>query len=94
EVIHDVGSPTGAHIHEGPHGTNGPVIFDLGDSTSPISVEGFSLSAPQIEVLYHGGLYVNIHSTAFPNGEIRDQLMAANLIFVDGFESGDLSYWQ
>jgi len=88
---HDVFMPTGAHIHRGAAGVNGPILFDLGDPTSPI-VSVAALLPPDIAELAAGLLYINIHSTAFPGGEIRGQ-MVVEQIFADGFESGDTSAW-
>ncbi|MCF6285631.1 MAG: CHRD domain-containing protein, partial [Candidatus Hydrogenedentes bacterium] len=76
-VEHDVADPTAAHIHVGMPGEDGPVLIDLGDPTSPIELE---LTAEQVEMLFENeeaGLYINIHSTEFPDGEIRGALLCA-----------------
>ena len=93
EIDHDVANPTGAHIHRGAPGMNGPIVRDLGDPTSPIFVPAVDLT-DLIDDLFGGELYVNIHSAAFPNGEIRSEILnASNLVFEDGFESGDTTSW-
>jgi hypothetical protein len=68
-----------AHIH-GPAtpGVNGPVIiplagFPLGVTMGTYS-NTFSLTLEQEANLLCGLLYVNIHTAAFPGGEIRSQL--------------------
>ena len=67
---------TAAHIHEAAKGKNGPVIIPLtksGDSTFTVPA-GAKLTDAQMQSLEAGNLYVNVHSAANPNGEIRAQL--------------------
>jgi len=66
---------TAAHIHEGATGKNGPVIIPLtknGDSYAVPS--GAKLTDAQFASYQAGNLYVNVHTTANPGGEIRAQL--------------------
>lgn len=65
---------TGAHIHEGAVGVDGPIIFVL-PAGSP-KTGTVTLSTSQETSLLSGGLYVNIHSTNFSGGEIRGQIIA------------------
>jgi CHRD domain len=64
---------TGAHIHRG---STGAVVVPLtapttGTSSGCVSVEKTLLQ----EILNNpGGFYVNVHTTAFPNGQIRGDL--------------------
>jgi hypothetical protein len=70
------GAPTAAHFH-GPAelGVNAGVTVGLqGNLTSPIVGE-VVLSAEQAADLMAGHLYLNIHTAAFPAGEIRGQLV-------------------
>ncbi len=67
---HNVQNATAAHIHVGPPGNNGPVVFNLGDASSPIDVTG-PIPPGGLNVLDAGNLYVNVHSEAFPGGEVR-----------------------
>ncbi len=78
-----------AHIHSGFAGTNGPVIVNFSaDTANPGRwgpAAGATLTTPQVDALLAGGLYVNVHSAAFPGGEVRGQLLPAGvaLYFVD-----------
>jgi hypothetical protein len=67
-----------AHIHSGIAGTNGPVIVNFVRSGSDANrwdaETGGTLTADQVNALLAGQLYVNVHSAAFPGGEIRGQI--------------------
>jgi CHRD domain len=67
---------TAAHIHAGAVGTNGPVLITLTKtSATQWSVPaGSQLTPAQYDSYQQGGLYVNVHSAAHPDGEIRMQL--------------------
>ena len=68
-------TPVGAHIHSGVIGANGPIIFDLGTPTgSTYSRAALQFSAGQLTEFRTKGQYFNIHSAAFPGGEIRGQM--------------------
>ena len=68
-------TPTIWHIHKGAAGVAGPVILDLGKNfVSPFGFTTSPLDAAQEADLKSGLYYVNIHSAAAPNGEIRGQL--------------------
>jgi hypothetical protein len=76
-----VAGSTASHIHFAGAGTNGPVIIPLtittlGNTSGTLSLSGTVLSATQESELLGGFLYVNVHSTTFPGGEIRGQLAA------------------
>lgn len=73
-VEHNVVSPTMGHIHRGAFNNNGPVVFPFTTLTSPIAYTSSILTAEQEADLTAGLYYVNIHSAAFPAGEIRGNL--------------------
>ena len=71
------GPVTGAHFH-GPAapGTNtGVVVPFSGSLASPIEGEA-KLSAIQASDLLAGKWYVNLHTAAYPGGEVRGQVTA------------------
>jgi hypothetical protein len=85
---------TGLHIHEGPAGTNGPVVLSSGlssvtddDGIGVIFSRGtFSGLDPGLAALDRlaqnpAGFYVNLHTTQFPGGAVRDQLASNTLFF-------------
>lgn len=81
--------PVGAFIH-GPAalGATAPMLFDLGTPfsrppfppTDPSGDEfvrnGIALSSFQITELMNGLWYINVASSAFPDGELRGQIQA------------------
>ncbi len=75
-----VGPSTVAHIHgPAPLGMNAGVILPLNvvpgsPPTGGTFNGGGTLTAPQVNDLVNGLLYVNVHSAALPGGEIRGQL--------------------
>lgn len=66
-----------AHIHSGFAGENGDVVvaFEAGDSADILVLPETALDEAMLEVLLDGGLYINIHTDAFPGGEMRAQLI-------------------
>ncbi len=66
---------TMAHIHIGAIGANGPVAITLVKNGDTYSVPaGTKFTDAQYDSFQKGGLYINVHSAANPNGEIRGQL--------------------
>ena len=67
---------TAAHVHRGAPNENGPVVVGLVKTSADVwSVPvGTSLTASQYDDYLAGRLYVNGHSDAFKDGEIRAQI--------------------
>lgn len=79
----------GMHIHWAPVGVNGPIIFDILANTANTSQSGnvsnffftgmlegdANLTREQkLSVMADGNSYINVHTPAFPGGEIRGQI--------------------
>lgn len=86
-VVEKIGPATAAHIHEGPPGTNGPVVVNLarpddGDAADCLTegeVRGgtpiFPTGETVAEILANpGSYYVNVHNADYPGGALRGQL--------------------
>lgn len=74
--VRGIGPITGAHIHFGAKGTNGPVVFTL----KPANEGGYKGCASGSEWAQNRiennpeAFYVNVHTAQYPNGAIRGQL--------------------
>ena len=66
-------TPTVAHIHLGAPGASGPVAIPFANLASPITGT-VTLSDVQATALLNSGMYVNMHSSAYPNGEVRGDI--------------------
>jgi len=80
---------TNAHLHYGSPGVSGPAVIPLMPFNQGNTYSGtFDLSTlanPSgfLDSLEHGKVYVNIHTSGFPAGEIRGQLVKNNTIAFD-----------
>lgn len=77
---HNVAAATAAHLHSAPPEAMGPVAFSF-DPNSPFAAN-VPMTPRLVADFAAGFLYVDLHSTAFPEGEIRGQLIAAQSVLV------------
>ena len=86
---------TAAHIHAGQPGTAGPIVVPLVENPagSGIWTASATLTDDQFNELINGGMYLNVHSTAFPNGEIRGQILPVqqSAVNLTGFTGNGLT---
>lgn len=86
------GPITGAHLHQAAAGANGPVAVDLTSNVNGntiIDTIDVTLFSGLLNDLKQGNVYINIHTAANPNGEIRAQLnLAVNKVTFDAFLNG------
>jgi CHRD domain-containing protein/PEP-CTERM motif-containing protein len=59
-------------------GTNAPIIFPFSGvpaaTAGAIPTQTFAITPTQVSWLFSGILYMNVHTSTFPGGEIRGQL--------------------
>ena len=74
------GAATASHIHgPGGVGTNAAVLFPFSGvpaaTSGSIPEQTFAITPTQVSYLFSGFLYMNVHDSTFPGGEIRGQLL-------------------
>lgn len=70
------GGYTGMHFHKAARNNNGPITKNIsasGSATGSIT-ESWTVPDSLFTKLEQGGLYINIHTEAYPDGEIRGQI--------------------
>ena len=86
-------TPIAAHIHDGFAGTNGGVVIGFeqdGSNPQLFTIPAAAvLDASGVDRLLEGGLYVNVHTSAVPTGEIRGQILGADFVLRFADLSGD-----
>ncbi len=92
-----------AHLHLGQEGVNGPVVADLGSgirgnrvktriSSSDVAGPLAQADDPFLALLNElaaGNVYINLHTDAFPGGELRGQVSLAERANRDDDEDDD-----
>ena len=72
------GAITAAHVHDGARGVAGGVVTNLIQFVQGNRMQGFltgtDLSPARISKYLRGEYYINVHTAANPNGEIRGQI--------------------
>jgi hypothetical protein len=75
--VHLTGTATAAHIHVGKPGAFGNVLVSLCAANCRSGLTGTTkLSLKLVAQMQAGKIYVNVHTTKNPNGEIRGQVTA------------------
>jgi len=72
---------TSAHIHSGAFGVGGSVLFPLAGGPTKWRGTTPAMTADQFAALQTDGLYVNVHTVANPNGEIRGQIVPSEITY-------------
>lgn len=74
--IRNLGTITGAHIHRGAAGTNGPVVLSFKQANEGGFKNCVSRSEWKEDIIENNPqmFYVQIHTSEYPNGAIRGQL--------------------
>ena len=82
-----------AHVHEGKPGVSGGIVSPL-TLTTPAGTSGtFSGTTPPLDAgslarLRAGHTYLNVHTSGFPGGEVRGQVVAAFAEYGAGCNGG------
>ena len=74
--LENLGPITGAHIHRGGAGVDGPVVLPFKQATEG-GWRGCSSDTAWVSQAFREGIsnyYVNVHTAEYPNGAIRGQL--------------------
>jgi len=89
------GSMADITIRFGQEGTNGSTVCTFPNSTIPFSGSCPDLGTIHLIPLITAKIYAEIEGDALAEGlvTIRGQVIPANLLFSDGFETGDIGRW-
>ena len=82
----DQADVTAAHIHRGAAGVNGDVAYTLADEGFLQIAGSVELTDEDVDALFAGELYLNVHSVDYPDGFARGQLNPPELTEDDDAE--------
>ena len=82
------GAITGAHLHTGAPGVAGGIVEDLGPFMNGNVITGEVDPSAYLSDLLAGDIYINVHTAANPNGEIRGQLVMGRHLVYDAMLDG------
>jgi hypothetical protein len=86
--VEGIATPTGAHLHAGAVGTNGPIVATL-DPFFPdeaMCVKHDDPAVIQAIIDDPSAFYVDVHTVEFPDGALRGQLPILNCVLKVGSE--------
>ncbi len=80
-TVKNIGTPTGAHIHRGTRGKNGPIVVHLsqpsaGDPGASSGCVNVQESLARSILRRPHRFYWNVHTSEYPAGAIRGQVFA------------------
>lgn len=85
-TVSDASNITAAHIHAGALGQNGAILVTLEtDPANPAVLRvpaGTVLNSADLSSIQNETTYVQLHSSRFPTGELRGQILKSNTEFV------------
>ena len=88
-LINGLSGPiTGIHLHNAAAGVNGDVVENLGPLLNGNQVTGSVDPTAYLAALQAGEIYINVHTDAYPGGEIRGQLTLDNNLTFDTWLNG------
>jgi len=69
---------TNAHFHQALPGANGSSVILIYNSTTGTASGVFPVTSAQVDLFLAGSMYVNYHTSKFPSGELRGQVLFAD----------------
>lgn len=79
----NVSANDAVHLHEGKPGTHGPISKVL-STLCPFGCQTTDITDLQVAKLRAGMYYIDVHTAAFPDGEMRGQLLPTYLEYGTG----------